>query len=234
MIDLETTEVVSVYGFDLSGADLSHIVPALRPLAAPIDLFILDPANAMNHDEYDMEQTKASLVEFQQREAIVVNWETKIIEAGNARWMIMKALGKQWIAVTLVEDDQLTATRYGIAANATGRNSRWNWATLVALSDSMPEGVTIPGLTEALLREARDILDLEGITPPDLDQLKDEIGEPGEEDFWPVIRLKVPEETKDRFWTMMDDMPGDTEAEQFANLLAAVDVAAAVAVGDME
>jgi len=155
----EPQQIVSVYGYDLTGISLVWIVPDLRPFAIPLNELNLDPANALQHDEEDLPQTRASLREFGQREPIIVNRNTMTIENGNGRWLCAKDLGWSHIAAVLVDDDNITAVRYAIATNATGRLAKWDWGVLLRLHDGLPEDKqSIPGLTADLLLEAREML----------------------------------------------------------------------------
>ena len=58
--------------------------------------------------------------------------------------------------------------------------------------------------------------------PPSLDDLQDQHGKYSPEDFWPVLRLRLAPEVYDRYTDLLDAFPGETEGEQFANLLNAV------------
>jgi hypothetical protein len=62
-----------------------------------------------------------------------------------------------------------------------------------------------------------------GIFPelPTLAGLKEKFGgeEPGERDFWPVLKFTVSPATKFRFDKIMSEIPGDDEAAKFAALL---------------
>lgn len=57
-------------------------------------------------------------------------------------------------------------------------------------------------------------------TLPTLDDMKDKHpGDPGERDFWPVVKVTVSPQTKFRFDALMSELPGDDEAYKFATLL---------------
>jgi hypothetical protein len=63
------------------------------------------------------------------------------------------------------------------------------------------------------------------LAPPNLDELEAEYGDHDDETFRPVIRLQVDPDTFEIFESLMEEAPGGDEAEKFAALLAAVDVA---------
>lgn len=50
---------------------------------------------------------------------------------------------------------------------------------------------------------------------PDLDDLADELGEPDEKDFWPIIKLQVSPDVYELYRGLIGDMPGDTDDERF-------------------
>lgn len=66
-----------------------------------------------------------------------------------------------------------------------------------------------------------EIWEKEGIFTelPDLEDLKSTYGEPGEDDFYPVIKIKVTPEIKTRFDRIMGVTPGGNETEKFTNLV---------------
>ena len=77
----------------------------------------LDPANARKHPERNLEVIKSSLRDFGQRKPIIVRRDGMIVEAGNGTLAAAKALGWTQIAAVVVDDDALTATRFGIVDN---------------------------------------------------------------------------------------------------------------------
>lgn len=62
-------------------------------------------------------------------------------------------------------------------------------------------------------------------TPPSLDELADEYGDPQERDFWPFIRVQVSPETYDLWKSLMAQLPGEDEAAKMGQILGAVDAA---------
>jgi hypothetical protein len=55
--------------------------------------------------------------------------------------------------------------------------------------------------------------------PPQLEDLKQQFGEPNEKDFWPVIKITVSPETMKVYETLMTKMIGETEGDKFDMLL---------------
>lgn len=54
---------------------------------------------------------------------------------------------------------------------------------------------------------------------PDLEDLKEKYGEPGERDFWPIVRVQVSPETFEKYKALMETLPGADEAEKFDALV---------------
>ena len=74
-----------------------------------------------------MDRIAASLAQFGQRKALVVNrLQGNKVEAGNGTFKAAKQLGWTHIAVVFVEDDAAMAAAFGIADNRTGDLSRWD------------------------------------------------------------------------------------------------------------
>jgi len=111
---------------------MEYIIPALRPLAVPIDSIKVDPKNAMDHPDENLEGIMASLRTYKQRKPIVVNSETKTAEAGSGTLKAALALGWSHIAVVFVKDDPNTARGYAIADNRVAQSATWNEKNLLA------------------------------------------------------------------------------------------------------
>ena len=82
--------------------DLSHIAEPLRPLAVAIDAVSPDPKNARRHDEANLKAVRSSLKRYGQLQPLVVNEQTGLILAGNARHQVAQDLG--WTHVAVVYD----------------------------------------------------------------------------------------------------------------------------------
>jgi ParB-like chromosome segregation protein Spo0J len=129
-----------------------YITEQLRPLAVPIDDLLLDPRNARKHNDANLNSIVASFRRFGQRQAIVVNRDTKIIEVGNGRLLAAKKLGWKYIAVIFVVDDESTARGFAIADNRTAELAEWNEDILLDMIEDMQENM--PDLAEDLMLEA--------------------------------------------------------------------------------
>lgn len=109
-------------------ADLSYIAEPLRPLAVPIGDLNLDPNNARDHPEENLDHIKSSLAKFGQRKPIVVQKKDTghVIRAGNGTFQAAKNMRWTHIAATVLEEDDITATAYALADNKTAETSIWN------------------------------------------------------------------------------------------------------------
>ena len=64
-----------------------------------------------------------------------------------------------------------------------------------------------------------------GDEPPTLDELENEYGDPGERDFWPIIRVQVSPETMEMFVSLMKETKIEDEAKAFAKLISVINIA---------
>jgi hypothetical protein len=110
-----------------ANGELDHILPSLRSLAVPMDILLLDPENARDHDPRNIKVIAGSLTGFKQRTTLTANRLTGHIEKGNGTYMSAKLLGWQWIAVAWTEDDEITATAYGLVDNRSSDLSTNNY-----------------------------------------------------------------------------------------------------------
>jgi hypothetical protein len=158
-----------------------------------------DPTNPNKRDE--VETLKASLAEFGLDQPLVVQKETGRIIKGNHRFMAAQELGWEEIDIIEVTDDDLKATRRGLADNRTGELRYFDEYALQALLKEV--GDNVPGFDTDFLEDMGNKLN-----PPDLDDLEKEFGEPSPDDFWPVIRIKIPPELMER-WNDLVEQSGD-------------------------
>ena len=128
----------------------------------PLDELHLDPANAREHGERNLETIRASLERFGQAEPLVVHSETGRVIGGNARLAAMRELGWTEADIVEIEADEVTATALGIALNRTAELATWDEAALGRILESL---------------QAEDALDGVGFTGEDLDDLILSLGE---------------------------------------------------------
>jgi len=110
----------------MSTPDLSYIIPELRQFAVPIESLVVDPNNANTHDEKNMTAIVKSLDTFGQRLPLIVDKTTRVIEAGNGRYVAAEQLGWTHIAVLLCDDTSAMAAAFGLADNRTGELATWD------------------------------------------------------------------------------------------------------------
>ncbi len=119
-----------------SPAGPEKIQEDLLPLAIDIDSPVLNPRNAREHPEENLDQIKLSLMVYGQCKPVVINKNTGIIEAGNGMVLSARALGWKRIAVARADHDAVQAMAYGIMDNKSGLSSTWN---LPVLKDNLLE-----------------------------------------------------------------------------------------------
>lgn len=134
-----------------------NIVPDLLPLAQPIKN--LSPATH-NPRLGDVDAIRRSYERFGQRKPIVANRKTKEVIAGNHQLMAAQELGWDKIAVVFVDDDEATATAYGVADNRIGQLGEWNVEELVnALGAIEALDMAAVGFSEAEYEDYVALLD---------------------------------------------------------------------------
>ncbi len=120
----------------------------------------LDPANAREHGEENLDAILGSLKRFGQVEPLVVQKKSGRVIGGNGRLSAMKKLGWTECDIVEVDIDDLQATALGIALNRTSELATWNDSTLAKLLEEL---------------KSNDALDGVGYTVSDIDQLLDDL-----------------------------------------------------------
>jgi hypothetical protein len=119
----------------VSSPDLTtipYIAPSLRALAVPIDSIFTDPDNARTHPEDNMTAIKKSLQRFGQDQPLVVQKQGMIVRKGNGRLEAAKQLGWKFVAVVIVDEDDIDAAARAIADNRSAELAQWDERVLVA------------------------------------------------------------------------------------------------------
>lgn len=119
----------------------------------PLVQLVPDERNARLHNDKNINAIKASLNEFGQFRALVVQKGTNKIAAGNGVYRAMKELGWETVDVEYRELDSTQFTRLALADNKTAELAEWDTKTL-----------------EKLIEEAGDLSDL-GFDAPDLSEV---------------------------------------------------------------
>lgn len=115
------------------------IHPQLKPLAVAIDTLTLDPENARQHPQRNLDSIKDSLRQFGQRKPIVVQKQGMIVRAGNGTLEAAKALGWTEVAAVIIDEAEIEAKRFAIADNRTGELAEWDFQQLTKLFTSMSD-----------------------------------------------------------------------------------------------
>lgn len=92
-----------------------------------------DPANARTHGERNRAAVRASLAEFGQVEALVVEKGTGRVIGGNCRLAELSAMGVKDVWVHEVDVHGVDATRLSLALNRTAELAAWDGAGLAAI-----------------------------------------------------------------------------------------------------
>lgn len=108
--------------------DLSHIAEGLRPLAVPVAEIAFMTGNAVRHPDKQIEEIRASLRQFGQVEALIVNRRESpaVVIGGNGRLQAMLAEGWAYAAVCFVDLDKAKANALSIALNRTAEGRVWD------------------------------------------------------------------------------------------------------------
>lgn len=140
---------------------VAHIIPELRPLAVPVEALEFLPSNSHKGDPQALGR---NLARFQQRKPIVVNANTRHVEAGNTTLQAIRTAGHLWIAAVLVTDDPTTERAYALADN---RAHQLGWDDTAQLAVDLID----------LWKAGNDpLLDAIGYDGDDLDQLITDLG----------------------------------------------------------
>lgn len=133
------------------------------------------------------------------------------VEASGGKWRIPVVRG--WASHSDAE-----AEAYLIASNRLTERGGWDPAmlieTLEAIKDATVQGLEGVGFTDA---DLADLIKTMG-TPPNLDEAADEYGESGEDDFWPILSLRIPPALKARY-ERVTALHGLNPVEQFTWLV---------------
>ena len=208
----------------------------LRIEYKPLDEVVPATINPKRHDLPTIQQ---SYSRFGYAEAIVEDGRTGQLASGHGRVEALAALreagaqppeniqvedgngsGPVWLVPVQVgwssrNDEEAQA--FLIAANRLTETGGWDDQSLSDLLDIISR--TEAGLDGTGYRpeELADLLALvQG--PLSLDDLASRYGEPGDDDFWPVLRFRVPPEVEQRYLALVDGMNTD-EVTKFTSVL---------------
>ena len=152
--------------------NLDHIHPQLRHLAVEIGLLTLDPENAREHPEPNLDAIKGSLARFGQRKAIVVRKQGMVVEAGNGTVVAAKQLGWTHVAAVVVDESETEAMAFALADNRSGELAGWDYERLIGQFSTLTDGgvdMTALGWTAAELASLMN----SDFTPPQVGDMPD-------------------------------------------------------------
>lgn len=185
----------------------------------PPESLLAHPMNPKIHPKSQQDALAGSLNELGWIAPVIVNRVTAHVLDGHARVGLAISRGEPMVPIAYVElspeQENLAVAIY----DPIGAMAAIDREQLDALLQEVSTGDTA---VQAML----DGLATEGYgTVPSLDDLANQHGDPGERDFWPVVRVTVPPGTYQRFNELMEMAAGEDEAGKFARLLEAVDAA---------
>lgn len=166
--------------------------------------------------EAAISKVATSIETFGWQQAIVVD-EAGVIIVGHTRFEAAKKLGHKHVPVKIaVGLDPEKVRAYRIADNRVAEETDWDEELLsLELLEFEDTDLLLKGLgfdekeLEALLKGAEAM---------SLDQMAEVHGEHDPNNFWPVVRLKVPPEVKEAFDAAMAKLSGE-DHERFAELI---------------
>ncbi len=213
---------------DPATPDLTGVEHRLEPMRVADLVALGDPRNPKDHD---IDGVCASLRRFGLAELVLLDERTGLLVAGHGRVEALDLMegdpeqdpprgvttdgdGAWVVPVTRgwssENDDEAGA--YLIASNRLSEVGGWHLDPLTQLLAAVRDtthGLDGVGYTP----DSVDDLLASVAPPPDLDALADKHGESKPEDFWPVLRFKVPPAVKTRFATLTAEVAGgDAEA----------------------
>jgi len=180
----------------------------------------LDPNNARQHDDINLEAISKSLDRFGQQKPIVIN-KSNVVIAGNGTLMAAKKLDWQEIAVVVAPETwtEAEAKAYAIADNRTHELSKWDNEQLLDTISELPDELI---LAAGFSQETLDELLKTWSETPDLGDLLDEGSDSGEDSGMVRISFVVPEGAADR-WNAAVENAG--KGSTLLNTVAAINAA---------
>lgn len=158
----------------------------------------LDPDNAREHDDANLEAIKSSLGKFGQRKPIVV--ADGVVIAGNGTMLAAQALGWKEIDTVSADDlDELERKAYAIADNRTAELAKWNQeklaqalADITEIGDELGEasGFDHEAIVDLVSQELGDSGEPAEIVEDEVPEVEEEtVTQPG--DLWVLSRHRL-------------------------------------------
>jgi len=159
-----------------------QVLPKVSKIV-PIDDVQPFPGNARIGDRPGI---VVSLEENGQFDSLIVQKSTGHIIAGNNTWHAAKEAGMTEISVDYIDVDDERARRMNLVHNRLNDKAQYDDRLLLEMLASLDDldGTGYdPGDLEALAKS---------LETPDLDDLAEELGAPGEDDGWPMLSVRIP------------------------------------------
>jgi len=186
-----------------------------------IDLLDPHPKNYRIHTKQQLGQLQSALIRFGQVRSIVVQEKSDgryLIVAGHGIVEAAKLLSWSQIKADVIDTEWSSEEikAYLIADNRTSNAAKDDeYILLDLLQEQNALGIDLNSL--GLYEGELDDL-IAKLQPPTLDQLAETYGnEPKEEDFWPVVKVKVPPAIKERYDAITPQVRDETQ--KFTHLL---------------
>lgn len=139
------------------------IDPSLLGMSVRLSEIAPDPANERTHSRQNLDAIRASLTKYGQREPLVVNRRTGLIEAGHGRYVVMQELGWEYAAAVLVDEDVKSASGYRVAANRSAELAEWDDARLLKTLAELGDAAIDSGFTDAEIKKIE-----KSLAPPEV------------------------------------------------------------------
>ena len=192
----------------------------------PLGELASNPQNAKLHD---LDGVQSSIQRFGMVELITLDERTGQIVSGHGRrdtLAMMRDAGEpppedvqvkdgEWLVPVVrgwSSKDDNEAAAATVALNRYVETGGWDQGLLADLLQGVAE---LPGGLQGVGYSNDDLADLLALVagPPDLDTLASQLGDPLPEDFWPVLRFKVPPELRNRYLAVTRGVGGGDDAQ---------------------
>ena len=187
------------------------------------DQLLANPKNWRIHPETQQQGVTAVLECVGWVQSVIVNKRTGFLVDGHLRVSLALRRSEPTIPVSYVdlsdeEEALVLATLDPLAGLAS--TDREGLAAILEETKSDADGSVLK-----LLDQISQDAGLFVPPPPTLEDLAEEHGEHDPSTFWPVLKMKLPPETFERYESMMRSIPGKDDAEKFEALLQRVNLA---------
>lgn len=112
----------------------AYIADQLHGLVQPVDSLTPDPENARTHTDRNLDAIAASLRAFGQRKPLVAQRTDGglVVRAGNGTLDAARRLGWEYLAVVVIDEENVTATAFALADNRTAELAEWDESALAS------------------------------------------------------------------------------------------------------